>query len=329
MYWGVIGIGGLILVAVIGALVALAEWRDHKNSWTHCGIRVSPAYVRAMERLIDPNDSQPYRLFVLRPWNPRTWQLWRMAVRVERKVFWETDSNTAWQLWRAAVLYLFTTALVVGVDQRRVHAPYPVTYGMIRVTWGSPFGLITLKGVKSKKYWRTPVRAALKIAGMPWYAPYVRRSFDITMVAVLEEYRAKNKDMPYTGNVAVTMGILAQTCQLSEDRRMRWWFTILARGPFFNIQRHTGRPWEFFFDPKDSWMSYFGSKASQPFFCHFPAWMWRLYTEDRGTFDMLFRNGMPEFRYEPRCAPLRDPVKPKGYRERPEGTISAPEVTPV
>ena len=313
-----------IVIAV--AVVAWKEWRDYKQSWQHCGIRVSPAYVRAMERLTDPTDTAPYRLYVLRPWHVRTWQLWRMAVRVERLVFWETDKNTAWELWWTALRYLGTTALVVGVDQRRVHAAYPVTYGMIRVTWGSIFGLITLKGVKSKKYWRTPVRRALKIAGMPWYAPYVGRSWDITMIAVLKEYRFKTS---FTDGVAATMGILAQTCQFSEDRRMRWWFTILARGAFHNIQRHTGYPWEFIFDPKLSWMPYFGSKGSQPFFCHFPAWIWRLFTEDRQTFEMLFRGGMSAFRYAPRRAPLVDPVRPRGYPDRPEDTAHGHEAAPA
>jgi hypothetical protein len=325
------------LVAMTVTRVVLAERRDYEESWQHCGIRVSPAYVRAMERLIDPNDTAPFREFVLRPWNPRTWQLWRMAVRIERLVFWETDKNTALELWRTAVKYLLTTALVVGVDQRLGRIIYPadphrggrryaMAYGMIRVTWGSPFGLITLKGVKSKKYWHTPVRKALKIAGMPWYALYVGRTWDITMIAVLQEYRFKTS---HTDGVTVTMGILAQTCQFSEDRRMRWWFTILARGAFHNIQRHTGSPWEFFFDPKRSWMPYFGSKGSQPFYCHFPAWIWRLFTEDRETFEILFRNGMPEFRYAPRSAPLRDPVKPKGYPRRPEGTVQQPEAAPA
>jgi hypothetical protein len=320
---GIMAVATFIVAAIIR--VALAERRDYKQSWAHCGIRVSPAYVRAMERLIDPNDPTPFRTFVLRPWNPRTWQLWRMAVRVERKVFWETDKNTAWQLWRTAVLYLITTALVVGVDQRCVHVPYSMPYSMIRVTWGSIFGLITGKAIKNKKYWNTSVRKALKRAGIPWYALFVPWSWDITMIATLEEYRGVTS---YTDDIAATMGILAQTCQFSEDRRMKWWFTILSRGTYFNIQRHTGHPWEFFFDPKKSWMSYFGSKGSQPFYCHFPAWIWRLFTEDRETFEMLFRNGLPHFRYAPRSAPLRDPVKPKGYPEKPLGTVQS-EVTPV
>lgn len=299
-------IAAFVVVACIAA-IGFRELHDRLRSWEHCGIRVSPAYVRTMRRLVDPDDQTPYRTFVLRPWNPRTWQLWRTAVRIERRVFWEEDGNTPWQLWRAAAKYLLTTALVVGVDQRKVHAPYPVAFGMMRISWGSVFGLITLKALKDPKYWNIrSIRKLLRQNGVPWYAPFWGRAWDITMIAVLKEYEGRSK---YTGYVPVTLGLLAQTCQLSEDRRMKWWFTILQKGAFHSIQYLTGDPWQVIEGVGGRWISYFGSKGSNAFLCNFPAWIARLYEEDSKKFDRFFRGGMSKwFRYAERRAPLRKPI---------------------
>lgn len=290
------------------AMFQAPAWRPWwSRSWYHCGVRVSPGLWNELERLRDQSDIRPYRTYVVRPFQWRRRHLWRLATRIERLVFRETDNNSAFSLWWAAWPQLLRTALVVMVDQRRVHARHHMPMAMMRLTWGRQSQLATIKAMHGDP-WRVKNSTKVLVDNELWWHVKSRHDLlDITMLAMLKEYT----NDAYSGINVPAKAMFAQVCQFAEDHFMRWWFTVLNRATFTFIQSLVRGPWWTFKKAGFFWGPYWGSKYSQPLWGDMNAWRWKLYQQDRQAYLDMWRDGMANVcTFEPRCTPP-EPVETK------------------
>lgn len=259
--------------------------------WTYeCDIRITDAYRQEMRELYDAALTQPYRLYVIRRQDRSRRQLWRMAERIEHRVFWETDRNTRLSLMAAGYRWLNTAAMVVIVDQRPDNEGRPrnFAFGMARVTWGSWRSIPTLRAL-AKKPWRvSDVPRLLEENGMPRDAGMSTDAMDVTMIAVLKEYRSRGR---YFDKGAV-MGLLAQVCRFAEDQNIKWWFTILNKNAHRTLRVIMDMRWREFEGISEEWLPYFGSRESRPFWCNLPEWLEWLARERPRQHHNLLREGL-------------------------------------
>lgn len=268
----------------------------------HCGIRVPAVYSRLMEQLFDPELDQDYRVYVVHRADKRLRPIWNMGTRIERKVFWETDGNSRLALFLAAWRWLTNTVMVVIVDQRPGEDGMPrnFAFGMMRLSWGSAKSLITIKALAGKPWFIKNVRQLLEDNGIPRDADLYGDAMDISMIAMLKEYRngrirGKHYKGKYYDKRPVVMGMLAQTCQFAEAHKFEWWFTILNKLTWKSIVLATTVQWTEFEGVSDEWLPYFGSKESKPFFCNFPIWIRFMHANNPELFEIIMRDGLKKF----------------------------------
>lgn len=271
------------------------------GSTYRCGIRIPKAYWQEMGELYDSTLTQPYRLYVVHRHDKSQRHLWRMAERIEHRVFWETDGNSRLSLLLTGYRWLKTTAMIVIVDQRPDDQGRPCNFafGMVRVTWGSRKSVITLEALRKKPWHVSNVSDLLESNGIPQDAGQHPTAMDVTMLAILKEYRSRGRY--YDKKVAV--GLLAQLCQLVESSKTEWWFTILNRLAHRTVCIITKVHLKEFDGVSEEWLPYFGSKQSKPFWCNVPKWLeWLAYEHPAHYRDILQDGHSDLFAFEPRSS---------------------------